>query len=209
MMKLFARMVGCVAMAIGAVLFSFAGIWFGEEGSALRLARGILFETRRAEALRHRVEITHPFWVTKVRIIDDLERGRLRLREAIDQLQRLIQEEIEALAKEDADPGLVVAWVPPPTDPKVIGQNILTGVRADVSTWPPDKAKRLLADLESEFRELFGGTSLSDSGTDTALTCLDVSWSREPPCAPRYAPARQPSVRNAAKVVLGTRDRSP
>ena len=182
MMKLCARMVGYVAMAmvLCAILFNFAGTWFGKEGSAPRLARSILLERRRSRALQSRIEVSEPSLMAKNRIIADLVGGRLRLCEAIDQFQRLNKELIEDLAREDMDREMVAAWVPPPTDPKSVGQQVLQWVRAEVTNWPPDKAEQLLADFEREFRELFGEASLSDSSTDTESTRQDVGWSNEP-----------------------------
>jgi hypothetical protein len=182
MMKFLARMLGCVAtaMALCAVLFSFGRIWFGEEGSALRLAGLLVFEVRRSEALQYRVEASNHSWEAKARIIRALRGGRLRLREAIDQFRRVNKELNEDLATADVDPGTVPAWVPLPTDPEGVGQLLLMWIRRDVAAWEPDKAKRLLADLESQFRELFGRAPPRDPWTDTELTRPDVDWASEP-----------------------------
>lgn len=155
-MNLFTRVVGYAAttMVLCAVLFSFAGMWFGEDGSGQRLARRLVLEKRRSEALRYQREALSHSWEAKARIIRALIDGRLRLREAIDQFQRLNKELNEALASEDVDQGMVAARVPFLTDSDSIGQTILMWVRVEVAAWPPDKAKRLLADLESAFQEL-------------------------------------------------------
>lgn len=158
MMKFFISLVGymATAMAFCAVLFRFAGMWSDEEASARRFAHSLVFEMRRSQALGYRADASNKCWMAKVRIINELSGGRLRLREAIDQLQRINEELIETLTSEDMDQGMVAAWVPVPNDPKSVGQYILEGVRAYVASWPPDQAKRLLADLERDFRELFG-----------------------------------------------------
>lgn len=59
-----------------------------------------------------------------------------------------VKELNEDLASEDVDQDVVPAWVPLPTDPESVGQLILMQVRGEVAAWPPDKSKRLLADLE-------------------------------------------------------------
>jgi hypothetical protein len=164
-MNFLTRVVGyaATAMALCAILFSFARMWFGEEGSALRLAGWLAFETRRHEILRYRTEVSNHSWEAKARIIRALLNGRLRLREAIEQFQRLNRELNQELASADVDPGMIPAWVPLPTDPESVGQQIFMWVRQEVAAWPSDKAKRLLADLESEFFRRKGvGRELSE-----------------------------------------------
>lgn len=174
MIKPFARMVGCMAMALCAVLFGFAEMWFGEERSALRLARVIVFEQRRAEALQYRSEAVKHSLESKERIISELIGGRLRLRQAIVQFQRVTKELNEKVAMEGADQSLIAAFVPPPTDPESVARLILVWVRVDLGMLPPDKAERRLADLTSELRELVGRVSLPDSTAGTERACQDM-----------------------------------
>lgn len=155
-------------------------MWFGEEGSALRLARVFVCEQRRSEALPHRSEALKHSLESKERIISELIGGRLSLREAIVLFQRATKELIDKVALEDADQSMIATYMPPPTDPQSVGRQILTWVRIDLAMWPPDKAQRRLAELERAFRELFGRGSLPDASTDTELACQDMGWSSQP-----------------------------
>ncbi|HTU23136.1 MAG TPA: hypothetical protein VMG10_34190 [Gemmataceae bacterium] len=186
MMKLLAQMVGYVAtaMAFCAVLFSFGGMWCDVERSALRLARGMMFEMRRSQALQDRLGVSNHLSEAKSRIIANLVDGRLHLREAIDQFQSLNTDWNEAFARDEAVPEMVATYIVP-TDPESVGRQVFGWARAEVVAWPPDKAKRLLADLESEFRELFGVAPLPGSSTNTELTREAVGWSGEPPYEPQ------------------------
>ncbi|HTU17668.1 MAG TPA: hypothetical protein VMG10_06350 [Gemmataceae bacterium] len=147
------------AMAFCAVFFGFASMWFGAQGSALHLARDMVRERRRGEVLQLRNEAASHAIEIMMRIIDDLLAGRLCLKEAIVQVQGRNRQLIEKLAMEDIEPDTVAAYMPPPTDPENVGRQILIHVRTNIAPWPPEKAKRLLADLEREFRDLFGEPS--------------------------------------------------
>jgi hypothetical protein len=180
MMKFLARMLGysATAMALCTGLFLFAGKWFGEEGSARQLALGIALEMRREQALEDCLKTFNQTLEARDRVFVEVVGGRLRLREAIDQVQRLHKEINDDLA--DKDPGKIAGWVPLPTDPETLGRVILRWGRLALAAWPPDKAKRRVADLEKEFRELFG---LLDGHTE--LSYQPVGQSREPHREPR------------------------
>lgn len=156
-MRLFTRLLVCMAMALmlSAALFSMAGSWFGEKANLLRLGREVLFEMRRSQALSERSEIVFNSMVMKRDIIVRLLAGRLNLREAICQFQEA-NERIE-----NADLHLVPEFHKP-TDPQGVGRQVLAWVRSEVTTWPPDRDKRIVQSMEKEFHELFGANDTGE-----------------------------------------------
>lgn|GEM_PF-5655458 len=154
-MRIFSRMIVCAAAALllSTILFYFADAWSGEKTSALQAARKLVLESRRNQALSARAEeISHSLTIKRA-IIAQLVAGRLHLREAISQFHKA-NEMIENM---DLD------LVPPyqrPTDSAGVGRQVLLWVRNEITSWPPEKARPLLADLESEYQKLFGRPSL-------------------------------------------------
>lgn len=173
MMKSCARMVEFVGMAtvLCIVLFSFAGTWFGRQGSVLQFAREMVNQRRCAEALQYRLEVVRDALERKERIVSELIEGRLCLREAIVQTQKVNQQLREDLAVEGRDQELIAPYVPVSNDPESVGRQLLNWVRVDVALESSDKRERLLADFEREFQKLFGTASQPDAS-------MNLEWMR-------------------------------
>jgi hypothetical protein len=141
-------------MLLSAVLYYIADVWFGENDSVIETARQMVLAARRTEALQARAKMVSQCLSAKGDIIDQLVAGRLRLRKAIAQFQ----EANELVENVDRD------LIPPyqtPTDPEGVGRHVLLWARNAVASLPPEKAQRLLSDLEREYRTLFHGANPS------------------------------------------------
>jgi hypothetical protein len=156
-MKLFTRSIVFVAVAI---LFStavFHGVawWFGEDSSLVGASRKLVLESKRAESLRERLEMTRS-WQMMTRskgimrdTIAHLISGRCSFRHAIIQFQKAD----ELLENFDLD---LIPADHRPTDPRQAGRQVLFHARNAVAAWPSDKAQRLLSEFESEYQTMFG-----------------------------------------------------
>jgi hypothetical protein len=160
-MKIFTRMMGCAAtaMVMSAVLFYFADAWLGEETTVVEVGRKLVFEASRNQALRARAEMVTHSLAIKRDIIAQVMAGRLHLREAIDLFHKA-NDMIENVHLE------LVPVYRLPTDSEGVGLQVLAWVRNEVASWPPEKAQPLLANLETEFRTLFGHPPLRTPSLD-------------------------------------------
>lgn len=149
-MRCFTRLLVCAATALmlSTVLLTFAGSWFGHKGSALRLCRSLLFETRRSQALSEKSEIVSESMHIKRAIILQLLAGRMDLRAAIAQFE-------EANDRIENDNLHLVAEYRKPTDREGTGRQVLAWAQIEVDSWPADKDKRILQTVEREFQKLF------------------------------------------------------
>lgn len=139
-----------IAMMLCAVLLNFIGSWFGAEESVLRLGRSLLWETRRAEALRERAKAVSESTQIKREILDRLLARRLHMSEAIERFQRA-NEIIEN------DHLYSLPTFRTPTDREGVGRQVLAWVNGEVASWPEDRDKSIVEALEAEYRELFEG----------------------------------------------------
>lgn len=173
-MRWFVRMIGClttiILLSVG--LNTFAGRWLGTEGGALQLGRWLVFETRRAEALRHRSEMIAHAWEVKRDLIDEVVVGRMSLRQAILQFKQANN------LVDNSNPGLVAPYYTP-SDPESLGNQVLAWARNELAGWPPHKGERILMTLELEFQELFGRPS-----SPARAMCPDAEKSSGPIPAP-------------------------
>jgi hypothetical protein len=152
-MRFFTRLIVCAAaaMLLSAVLFYAADAWLGERASVVGVGRQIVWESRRAEALQARAEMTARSFAAKRGIIDQLLAGRLRFRQAIQQFQAAN----ELVRNIDLD------LLPPyqtPTCPQGVARQVFMWAHNSVASWPADKAQRLLAALECEYQTMFDGS---------------------------------------------------
>ena len=151
-------MIVCAAAAIvlSAVLFYVADTWYGDNTSLIGVGRLIVLEGRRSQALRTRSEMVTRALSFKCDSINQLVAGRLNLRQAIVQFQKANQ------MIENNDLDLIPAYRAT-TGSKEIGRQVFLWARNSVSTWPPDKAQRLLADLEREYQTIFGRSKTEET----------------------------------------------
>ncbi len=174
-MRFFTRLLGCVATALvlSTVLLSFASSWFGDKGSALRLCRSLLFETRRSQALSEQAEIVSDSMHIKRTIILQLLAGRMDLREAIARFQ----EANERIGNENLH---LVAEYRKPTDLEGTGRQVLAWAEIEVASWPAEKDKRILQTVEKDFQKMFG----------TPQRPVSENRSREPSASPEVGSIR-------------------
>jgi hypothetical protein len=154
-MTFFARIsaYAAVAVVLFVGLFSLIGLRFGNQSDLSQL----LFESRRAEALRLRNEmVTHNLEVKRV-IVADIVAGRLTLREAAVRFQKANH------LVENNDPDLLPDHQIPATE-KGVYQQVLAWMWAEVSSLPTEQAERILTPLEKEYESRFGPL---ESATDS------------------------------------------
>jgi hypothetical protein len=89
-------------------------------------------------------------------ILDQLISGRLRFRQAIERFHKANQ------LVPNIDLNLIPAYQTP-AYPEGVARQVLIWVSNSVVTWPPDKAQRLLSDLECEYQKLFNGAKPDES----------------------------------------------
>jgi hypothetical protein len=138
-----------MALMLCTLFVSLAGSWFDAETSVLQLTRSLLFETRRAQALRGRAETVSESMEVKKEIIDRMVAGRLHLREAIVQFQQANE------IIENVDLYLVPEFRKP-NDTEAVGRQVLAWLSNEIAAQPTNKNERVVPAMEKEFQELFG-----------------------------------------------------
>ena len=142
-------MCGFAAVVLFAGLSGAISSCFSQEVSLLQLARSVVLESRRTEALRYRSEtLTYSLTIKKA-IVAEILAGRLTLHESAPQFE----EANELIDTGDSD--LLAAYYIPTTNEAVCEQ-ILTWVRSEAERQPGNAAKAIVEGLESEFQKMFG-----------------------------------------------------
>jgi hypothetical protein len=119
------------------------------DGEGMSLARSLLFETRRSEALRLRASEVAQSMETKRAITDDLIAARMTLREA--------EEKFRAASAmvEKTSGGFLPSYRSPESD-RGVGQQVLAWVNSTLQDkYTPRQAKQVRRRLRREYKEQF------------------------------------------------------
>ena len=137
---------GTAFLALAAVGAHAVSLWCGRAG-AWELARALLTEARRGEALDARDAVCRRYNEAKQAVTDEVIAGRLSLTEAAERFAQLGE-------LFDADDGTLAAYKAPVGEQELCG-NVIVWVAASRAD-PTSRQASVRARLEAEYRERFG-----------------------------------------------------